>query len=60
MSLIQLLLHFCKNLITKFNQFQKNKLKKITSQKSIVDKVDLFIIGSQKFGTSTVFDNLTK
>lgn len=33
-------------------------IKKITPKKSIVDQANLFIIGSQKCGTSTLYDNL--
>lgn len=38
----------------------KKIIKKITPKKSIVDKANLFIIGAQKCGTSTLYDNLIK
>jgi hypothetical protein len=38
----------------------KKVIKKITPKKSIVDRANLFIIGAQKCGTSTLYDNLIK
>lgn len=40
--------------------FIKKIIKKITPKKSIVGKANLFIIGAQKCGTSTLYDNLIK
>ncbi|MEY3079460.1 MAG: hypothetical protein RL086_613, partial [Bacteroidota bacterium] len=38
----------------------KRIIKKIIPQKRIIDKANLFIIGAQKCGTSTLYDNLMK
>jgi hypothetical protein len=38
----------------------KRIIKKIIPEKRIIDKANLFIIGAQKCGTSTLYDNLMK